>query len=84
MPVDKLPHLKHMFLVGEDIEEKGKSIDFNKHLNEASEHFDIEWVEREDGIVLHYTSGLQETQRYSSCSISDGPTIIKQHDGCLI
>ena len=32
VPVDELPALKHIFLVGENIEEDGKVIDFNKRL----------------------------------------------------
>ena len=57
VPVDELPHLKHIILVGEDIEESAKYIDFKKHLATASRYLDIEWVERTDGMILHYTSG---------------------------
>ncbi len=57
VPVDKLPHLKTIFLVGEDIEETDQIIDFNKRMKEASNEFDIEWVDKEDGMILHYTSG---------------------------
>ena len=28
-----------------------------KHLNASSDQFDIEWLDKEDGLVLHYTSG---------------------------
>ncbi|MCZ2257958.1 acetate--CoA ligase [Sporosarcina sp. G11-34] len=57
VPVEKLPHLETIFLVGEDIEENSTTLDFNKHLASASQHFDIEWMEREDPTLLHYTSG---------------------------
>jgi len=57
VPVDELPELKHVFLVGEGIEEEGPYIDFNKRLNEADKNLDIEWVDRKDGMILHYTSG---------------------------
>ena len=57
VPVDELPHLKHIILVGEDIEESAKYIDFKKHLATASRYLEIEWVERTDGMILHYTSG---------------------------
>lgn len=57
VPVDELPHLKHIILVGEEIEESAKYIDFKKHLATASKYLDIEWVERTDGMILHYTSG---------------------------
>ena len=32
-------------------------IDFNKEMDEASDQFDIEWLEPDDGLILHYTSG---------------------------
>ena len=57
VPVDELPALKHIFLVGENIEETGKYIDFNKRLAEADKALDVEWVDRNDGMILHYTSG---------------------------
>lgn len=57
VPVDQLPDLKHIFLVGEGIEEDGKYIDFNKRLKDSSKVLSIEWVERTDGLILHYTSG---------------------------
>ncbi|PLR98164.1 acetate--CoA ligase [Bacillus sp. T33-2] len=57
VPVGDLPELKHIFLVGGDIEENGPYIDFNKRMAEASNKLQIEWVERTDGLILHYTSG---------------------------
>ena len=57
IPVNELPSLKHIFVVGENVEENEQFIDFNKKMNEASRSLDIEWVERNDGLILHYTSG---------------------------
>jgi acetyl-CoA synthetase len=57
VPVDKLPNLKTIFLVGNDIEESGMIVDFNKHIKNASQYFQVEWMEREDATLLHYTSG---------------------------
>lgn len=57
VPLDRLPHLEKIFVVGDHVEENEKIIDFNKRLKEASTHFDIVWVDREDGMLLHYTSG---------------------------
>ncbi|MCL6585310.1 MAG: acetate--CoA ligase [Anoxybacillus sp.] len=57
VPVNELPALKHVLLVGDDIVEEGPYIDFKKRMSEASKHFDIEWVDRQDGLILHYTSG---------------------------
>lgn len=57
VPVEELPLLKHIIVIGEDVEEDDRYIDFNKKMNEASSKLDIEWVERTDGLILHYTSG---------------------------
>ncbi|ANB62242.1 acetate--CoA ligase [Anoxybacteroides amylolyticum] len=57
VPVNELPALKHVLLVGDDIVEEGPYVDFKKRMSEASKHFDIEWVDRQDGLILHYTSG---------------------------
>ncbi|MFB5088076.1 acetate--CoA ligase [Psychrobacillus sp. PGGUH221] len=57
IPLDKLPNLETVFLVGEAVEETEKFIDFNKELEGASDSFEIEWVDKEDGLILHYTSG---------------------------
>ncbi|PPA71663.1 acetate--CoA ligase [Jeotgalibacillus proteolyticus] len=57
VPVDELPNLKHVFIVGNKVEEQGKQIDFMKHFSDASRSFSVEWLEQEEGLVLHYTSG---------------------------
>lgn len=57
VPLDRLPLLKKVFLVGENIEETDQIKDLHKLLNATSDETDIEWVDREDGMVLHYTSG---------------------------
>ena len=57
IPVDELPDLQYIFLVGENIEEKDQYYDFNSRIEQASSKFDIVWVERTDGLILHYTSG---------------------------
>ncbi|MBP3038905.1 acetate--CoA ligase [Bacillaceae bacterium Marseille-Q3522] len=57
VPIDDLPSLKHVFLVGHDIKEDHLFVDFNKRLQEADRQLQIEWVNRTDGLILHYTSG---------------------------
>lgn len=58
IPKDRLPNLKTIFLVGEDgVEENDGHVDVLKHLDSCSDQFDVEWLEKEDGLVLHYTSG---------------------------
>ena len=39
------------------MKESERTIDFNEKMKEASAKLDIEWVERTDGLILHYTSG---------------------------
>ncbi|MDQ0161042.1 acetate--CoA ligase [Aeribacillus alveayuensis] len=56
VPVQELPSLKHVVVVGETIPE-GDYIDFLKEMKEASKDLQIEWVDRSDGLLLHYTSG---------------------------
>lgn len=57
VPLQDLPALKHVVLVGENITEEGQIIDFHKHFKNASKELQIEWVDRTDGLILHYTSG---------------------------
>lgn len=57
IPFDKLPNLKTVFLVGEDIEEDNHTVDVLKHLPNCPDSFEVEWLDKEDGLVLHYTSG---------------------------
>lgn len=57
VPVQELPALKHVLLVGEEVEEHGPFLDFNQRIAQASKEVEIEWVDRTDGMLLHYTSG---------------------------
>lgn len=73
VPAHELPELKHVILVdaSQPVEKEaagadaGESLlpddspfaDFHALMNEASTETDIEWVDREDGLILHYTSG---------------------------
>ena len=57
VPVEELPHLQYIFLVGENIEETDQYFDFNARIEKADSKFEIVWVDRTDGLILHYTSG---------------------------
>ncbi|SDM94341.1 acetyl-CoA synthetase [Paenibacillus sp. yr247] len=57
VPYNELPHLKHIILVGEDVELAEGQVDFYKEMENASTELDIEWLDREDGLIIHYTSG---------------------------
>ncbi|KAB7670723.1 acetate--CoA ligase [Bacillus sp. B1-b2] len=57
IPIDELPALETIFVIGETVEESGKIKDFYAYYQQASEELDIVWVDRQDGLILHYTSG---------------------------
>jgi acetyl-CoA synthetase len=57
IPAAELPDLKHVILVGDDIQLGEGQIDYHKAIAEASDELEIEWVDREDGMLIHYTSG---------------------------
>ncbi|WP_175990666.1 acetate--CoA ligase [Bacillus sp. Marseille-Q1617] len=57
VPVSELPHLKHVFLIGDNVQEDDVHVDFNAKFKEASDKLAVEWVDRNDGLILHYTSG---------------------------
>ncbi|PYI52054.1 acetate--CoA ligase [Paenibacillus flagellatus] len=57
VPVADLPSLKHVILVGDDLQLGAGQVDFKAEMAQASDELAIEWVDREDGLILHYTSG---------------------------
>lgn len=57
VPQEDLPNLEKIVLVGESNESSDKYIDYQKEMSNASTDFAIEWVDLEDGMVIHYTSG---------------------------
>ncbi|WP_338777640.1 acetate--CoA ligase [Metabacillus sp. FJAT-52054] len=56
IPHDELPELKHIILVGDETVE-GDFIHFQKEMEKARKDFETEWLDAEDGMLLHYTSG---------------------------
>ncbi|OZI12787.1 acetate--CoA ligase [Bacillaceae bacterium SAS-127] len=57
VPVAELPSLETIFLVGDNVQAEGKFVDFNAKMKHADRSFEIEWMELDDGMILHYTSG---------------------------
>jgi acetyl-CoA synthetase len=57
VPVESLPHLQHIIIVGESSLINPHHIDFNLEMSKASLDFEIAWMDREEGMLLHYTSG---------------------------
>ncbi|KIL75670.1 acetate--CoA ligase [Bacillus badius] len=57
VPVNELPALEKVFIVGGSVPSEEKYVDFNTKMQEADTAFEIEWMNLEDGMMLHYTSG---------------------------
>ncbi|MBA2937965.1 acetate--CoA ligase [Paenibacillus sp. CGMCC 1.16610] len=57
VPSSELSHLKHIIVVGENVEPAEGHVDFYKEMETASSELEIEWLDREDGLIIHYTSG---------------------------
>lgn len=57
VPVAELPALETIFLVGDNVQAEGKFVDFNSKMKHADRSFEVEWMELDDGMILHYTSG---------------------------
>ncbi|MTV50553.1 acetate--CoA ligase [Heliobacillus mobilis] len=58
IPKEELPHLKHIFMVGNPEGGLGEGeIDWYAEMYQASSELEIEWVDREDPMLLLYTSG---------------------------
>ena len=54
VPLNDLPALKTVFLVGDNVEEGGKTVAFNPLFEQASKELHIEWLGREDGFSSLY------------------------------
>ncbi|MCI2804010.1 acetate--CoA ligase [Staphylococcus pettenkoferi] len=55
IPVDQLPHLETVVVVDDDVDDD--YVDFNQEMKAASTDFNMEWLNLDDGLILHYTSG---------------------------
>ncbi|RKP55343.1 acetate--CoA ligase [Cohnella endophytica] len=57
VPRAELPDLKHVIVLGDNVEAGNGVVDFRAAMEEASEQAELTYVDREDGLILHYTSG---------------------------
>lgn len=57
IPREQLPSLKHVIVVGQELQPADRVVDYYKEMESCSEQLDIEWMDAEDGLILHYTSG---------------------------
>ncbi|MGG3030309.1 acetate--CoA ligase [Bacillus stercoris] len=63
IPADKLPHLQHIFVVGGEAESGTNLINYDEAAKQESTRLDIEWMDKKDGFLLHYTSGSTGTPK---------------------
>ncbi|MGK9267308.1 acetate--CoA ligase [Bacillus inaquosorum] len=63
IPADKLPHLQHIFVVGGEAESGTNIINYDEAAKQESARLDIEWMDKKDGYLLHYTSGSTGTPK---------------------
>lgn len=63
IPADKLPHLQHIFVVGGEAESGTNIINYDEAAKRESTRLDIEWMDKKDGYLLHYTSGSTGTPK---------------------
>ncbi|MCI3985227.1 acetate--CoA ligase [Bacillus vallismortis] len=63
IPADKLPHLQHIFVVGGEAESGANVINYDEAAKQESPRLDIEWMDKKDGYLLHYTSGSTGTPK---------------------
>ncbi|MDD9270144.1 acetate--CoA ligase [Paenibacillus sp. GCM10023248] len=57
IPASELPNLKHIIVVGDNVEPAAGHVDYYQEMEKASTDLEIEWLDREDGLIIHYTSG---------------------------
>ncbi len=57
VPQKDLPALEKIILVGDHNEKGEQYINYREEKDQASTEFNMEWVDLEDGMVIHYTSG---------------------------
>lgn len=56
LKTNELPALKHVIILDAEEKTADNQVSYHDLLN-VSEEYTIEWVDREDGMLLHYTSG---------------------------
>ncbi|MFC5652150.1 acetate--CoA ligase [Paenibacillus solisilvae] len=57
IPKQDLPGLKHIIVYGDDVQAGDGIVDYKAEMSKASEEAEVEWLSREDGLLIHYTSG---------------------------
>lgn len=60
VPADEFPDLEHIIIVGDDSDLDAGELSWNAVMADASDSLDIEWVDREDPLLIVYTSGQDD------------------------
>ena len=53
----ELPDLEHIIVIGESDNQNDSLINYRDEMESASIALDVQWLDREDGLIMHYTSG---------------------------
>jgi acetyl-CoA synthetase len=53
----ELPELRHVIIVDDTEEQHDSVIGYREEMDLASMELEIEWLDRNDGLIMHYTSG---------------------------
>ncbi|MHA0858200.1 acetate--CoA ligase [Paenibacillus sp. CMAA1364] len=54
---DKLPELQHVIIVDDNVGQHDCVISYKEEMALASSELELQWMDRNDGLVMHYTSG---------------------------
>ncbi|WP_438351534.1 acetate--CoA ligase [Paenibacillus sp. FA6] len=53
----ELPELQHVIIVDEVADQDDSVISYKEEMSSASMELELQWLNREDGLIMHYTSG---------------------------
>ncbi len=57
VPLDELPHLEKVVIVGNELPDGERFVSYYEKMKTASKEDVVQWVDLDDGLILHYTSG---------------------------
>ncbi len=60
VPADEFPDLEHIIIVGDDSDLDAGELSWNAAMAGASDSLELEWVDREDPLLIVYTSGQDD------------------------
>lgn len=60
VPYKELPHLKNIIVIGDNVKDDPFFIHYEEEMETSPDSFEMEWLDKEDGMLLHYTAGSTE------------------------